>query len=88
MFLCKHQNELKSLNIGINLNKIIALYDLIKTKTQRVFRKKKRLFDKLFTLGIKLHKIIMLKRDVERWNAKSLVTIYKCIETSHSLRDF
>lgn len=41
MFLCKHQNELKSLNIGINLNKIIALYDLIKTKTQRVFRKKK-----------------------------------------------
>lgn len=65
MFLCKHQNELKSLNIGINLNKIIALYDLIKTKTQRVFRKKKRLFDKLFTLGIKLHKIIMLKRDAE-----------------------
>lgn len=28
-------------------------------------RRKKRLFDKLFTLGIKLHKIIMLKRDVE-----------------------
>lgn len=44
MFLCKHQNELKSLNIGINLNKIIALYDLIKTKTQRVFRKKKEDF--------------------------------------------
>lgn len=44
MFLCKHQNELKSLNIGINLNKIIALYDLIKTKTQRVFRKKKKDF--------------------------------------------
>lgn len=37
MFLCKHQIELKSLNNGINLNKIIALYDLIKTKTQRVF---------------------------------------------------
>lgn len=71
MFLCKHQNELKSLNIGINLNKIIALYDLIKTKTQRVFRKKKkRLFDKLFTLGIKLHKIIMLKRDVEIMKTK------------------
>lgn len=44
MFLCKHQNELKSLNIGIDLNKIIALYDLIKTKTQRVFRKKKKDF--------------------------------------------
>lgn len=44
MFICKHQNELKSLNIGINLNKIIALYDLIKTKTQRVFRKKKKTF--------------------------------------------
>lgn len=44
MFLCKHQNELKPLNIGINLNKIIALYDLIKTKTQRVFRKKKKTF--------------------------------------------
>lgn len=37
MFLCKHQIELKSLNNGINLNKIIALYDLIKTKTQMVF---------------------------------------------------
>lgn len=65
----------------------------LKQKHKGFLERKKRLFDKLFTLGIKLHKIIMLKRDVEilknkRWNAKSLVTIYKCIETSHSLRDF
>lgn len=65
----------------------------LKQKHKGFLEKKKRLFDKLFTLGIKLHKIIMLKRDVEilknkRWNAKRLVTIYKYIETSHSLRDF
>lgn len=60
----------------------------LKQKHKGFLERKKRLFDKLFTLGIKLHKIIMLKRDVERWNAKTLVTIYKYIETSHSLRDF
>lgn len=37
----------------------------LKQKHKGFLERKKRLFDKLFTLGIKLHKIIMLKRDVE-----------------------
>lgn len=37
----------------------------LKQKHKGFLERKKKLFDKLFTLGIKLHKIIMLKRDVE-----------------------
>lgn len=36
----------------------------LKQKHKGFLERKKRLFDKLFTLGIKLHKI-MLKKDVE-----------------------
>lgn len=37
----------------------------LKQKHIGFLERKKKLFDKLFTLGIKLHKIIMLKKDVE-----------------------